>query len=233
MYRDRLIEIVDFAYLRLREKINGGRICVENEASLQLQLSSILKSVGELFERSKNELFSIELEKPVLLSDGRFEKSGTTKAKIDVWISFENLETKAKHSCAIELKFFKYANHREPNNRYNVFSDIQNLEAYGDFADLGFLIVATDHHHYVNQDSYSNDTSDFDFRHGKSYDSGTVLTYKTNKPYGDPITLGSSYSFAWDECTGGIHFLKLSVLPRQGSNTMLQGTLRDKATQRP
>jgi hypothetical protein len=60
MYRDRLIEIVEFAYLRLRERINGGRICVENEASLQLQLSSILKSTGELYERSKSELFSIE-----------------------------------------------------------------------------------------------------------------------------------------------------------------------------
>ena len=221
MNRDRLIEIVEFAYLRLREKINGGRICVENEASLQLQLSSILKSTGELYERSKSELFTIELEKPVLLSDGSFAKSGTTKAKIDIWISFENQETKAKHSCAIELKFFKQVNHREPNNRYDVFSDIQNLEAYGDCADLGFLIVATDHHHYVRQDSYSIDTADFDFRHEASYESGTILTYKSDKPYGDPITLSSSYKFAWDECTGGIHFLKMQVLPRKSSNTKL------------
>ncbi|WP_219909339.1 hypothetical protein [Nitrosomonas oligotropha] len=219
MYQDRLIEIVDFAYLRLREKINGGRICIENEASLQLQLASILKSTGELYECSKNELFSIELEKPVLLSDGCFEKSGTTKAKIDVWVSFENLETKTKNSCAIELKFFKYVNHREPNNRYDVFSDIQNLEAYGSFADLGFLIVATDHHHYINKDRYSDGTADFDFRHGKSYEAGTVLTYKTSRPYGDPITLSNSYSFAWDKCTNGVHFLKLPVLPRQGFNT--------------
>jgi len=198
---------------------------VENEASLQLQLSALLKTTGELYERNKNEVFAIELEKPVLLSGGLFEKSGTSKAKIDVWISFEDIETKVKHSCAIELKFFKYANHREPNNRYDVFSDIQNLEAYGDFADLCFLIVATDHHHYVNQDSYSQDTADFDFRHGSHYDAGTVLTYKTAKPHGEPIALGYAYSFAWDECTGGIHFLKLPVLPRSSSNT----TLRDAA----
>ena len=232
MYRDRLIEVVEFSYLRLREKINGGRVCIENEASLQLQLSSILKSTGELYERSKNELFSVELEKPVLLSDAPFKKSGTTKAKIDIWISFENLETKAKHSCAIELKFFKYANHREPNNRYDVFADIQNLEAYSNFADLGFLIVATDHHHYVNKDSFSQDTSDFDFRHGKSYEAGTVLTYKTNKPYGDPITLCNSYSFTWDECSGGIHFLKLSVHPRPRSDATLRETLGDISEQR-
>lgn len=213
MYRDRLIEIVEFAYARLHEKINGGLVFVENEASLQLHLSSLLKIIGELYESNKNEIFSIELEKPVTLSDGRFGKSGTRKAKIDVWIAFENLETKIKHSCAIELKYFKYANHREPNNRYDVFSDIQNLEAYGDFADLGFLIVATDHHHYVNQDSYSQDTADFDFRHGRSYCAGTVLTYKTENPYGDPIFLGNSYSFAWDEFSGGVHFLKLPVVP--------------------
>ena len=232
MYRDRLTEIVEFAYARLREKINGGRICVENEASLQLQLSSLLKTTGELYERNKNEVFSIELEKPILLSDAVFEKSGTSKAKIDIWLSFEDLETKTKHSCAIELKFFKHANHREPNNRYDVFSDIQNLEAYGDAADLGFLIVATDHHHYVNQDSYSSDTADFDFRQGRSYSAGTVLTYRTAKPHGEPIALRNSYSFAWDECAGGIHFLKLPVVPHPGSNTTLQGTLRDKAAPR-
>jgi len=233
MYRDRLTEIVEFAYARLREKINGGRICVENEASLQLHLSSLLKTIGELYESSKNEVFSIELEKPVALSGGCFGKSGTRKAKIDVWISFENLETKTKHSCAIELKYFKLANHREPNNRYDVFSDIQNLEAYGNFADLGFLIIATDHPHYVNQENYSQDTAEFDFRHGKSYRAEAVLTYKTEKPYGDPISLGNSYSFAWDEFSGGVHFLKLSVIPRAGSNLTFERDCREAARVSP
>ena len=219
MYQERLIKVVNFAYCRLREKIGGGRICIDNEASLQLHLSSILKSTGELYERSKSELFSIELESPVRLPDGRLGKSGTTKARIDILISFEIAGTNVKYSCAIELKFFKLANHREPNNRYDVFSDIQNLEAYGGIADLGFLIVATDHQHYVSQDSYSNDTADFDFRQGKRYVSGTVLTYKANKPNGPPIALGGSYSFNWDQHAGGIHFLKLLVLPHQSSNT--------------
>lgn len=211
MYRERLIEIVDFAYARLREKINGGRVCVENEASLQLHLSSILKSVGELYERSKDEVFSIELEKPVQLSEGHFKKSGTRKAKIDVWISFEDVETKKTHSCAIELKYFKRTNQREPNNRYDVFSDIQNLEAYGDIADIGFMIIATDHPHYVNQGVYSSNTADFDFRNGATYKEGTVLNYMTSTPYGDPIELKNSYSFNWDECVGGINFMKLAV----------------------
>lgn len=225
MYRERLTEVVDFAYDRLREKINGGRICIENEASLQLQFSSILKTTGELFERNKNELFSIELEKPVHLPDAHFEKSGTSKAKIDIWISFKNHEKNIGQSCAIELKFFKRSNHREPNNRYDVFSDIQNLEAYGNSADLGYLIVATDHDHYVNKDFYSQDTADFDFRHGKEYKANTILTYKTKKSYGKPIELSYSYLFSWDKSTDGIHFLKLSVTPRPRLNNKVHDSI--------
>lgn len=228
MYRDRLIEIVEFAYTRLCEKINGGRIRIDNEASLQLHFSSLLKSIGELYESSKNEVFSIELERPVELSEGRFEKSGSRKARIDIWITFENLETGKNHSCAIELKYFKQENHREPNNRYDVFSDIQNLEAYGKFVDIGFLIVATDHHHYVNQDSYSQDTADFDFRHGQIYRAGTELKYRTAKPYGEPITLCNSYSFVWNEFSGGVHFLKLRVVPCSVKKAQV---MRDKAAQ--
>ncbi|MCC6375374.1 MAG: hypothetical protein IT465_11270 [Moraxellaceae bacterium] len=213
MYQERLVQVVEFAYARLRERINGRRICVENEASLQLHFSTLLKIVGEMYESSKNEIFLIELEKPVSLSNGCFGKSGTRKAKIDICISFENIETKKKHSCAIELKYFKEVNHREPNNRYDVFADIRNLETYGEFAEIGFLIVATDHNHYVNKSAYSPDTADFDLRDGKTYAAKTVLSYKTNTPYGEDIFLKNDYSFSWDECSNGVHFLKLLVTP--------------------
>lgn len=178
---------------------------------ISLSPKSINVHLDGIFEGKKGEVFTIELEKPVTLSLSQFGKSGTSKAKIDVWISFEDLETKVKHSCAIELKFFKFVNHREPKNRYDVFSDIQNLEAYGEFADLCFLIVATDHHHYINQDSYSPDTADFDFRNGRHYEAETLLTYRTVTPHGPPIWLKNSYDFVWHECADGIHFLKLSV----------------------
>ncbi|MCG8317794.1 MAG: hypothetical protein MI976_31675 [Pseudomonadales bacterium] len=78
---------------------------------------------------------------------------------------------------------------REPNNSYDVFKDLCNLESYGEFADFGVLLVAIDHSHYINQDAYSQDTADFDFRHGASYVSGTELSYRTAKPYGEPIKL--------------------------------------------
>jgi hypothetical protein len=186
---------------------------VENEASLQLQFSSIIKDVGELLVWSADELFTIELEKPVSLSIGNFGKSKTNKAKIDIFFTFQDRSNKVIHACAVELKFFKKNNHREPNNRYDVFSDISNLECYGEVAEHCYLVIATDHDHYVDQSEYSADTADFDFRDGSKYVDGTHLEYRTSTPYGEPITLTSSYEFSWERVTGGINFLKLAVDP--------------------
>ena len=214
---DRLVRVFDLAYECLRRKINGGRIRVENEASLQLQFAAILKSVGELLEVERDEFFAIELEKPVTLSDRSFGKSGSAKAKIDIYFSYTNATTKAVRSCAVEMKFFKKQNHREPNNRYDVFADIHNLENYGHVADQCFMVVGTDHDHYVNQPQYSADTSDFDFRQGASYAAGATATYRTAKVYGAPITLRGSYAFAWDQTREGLHFLRVHVEPARES----------------
>jgi hypothetical protein len=95
------------------------------------------------------------------------------------------------------------------------FLDIHNLESYGSFAECCFLLVATDHDHYVNHDSYSPDTSDFDFRQGKLYNAGTIATYRTTTPYGNPITLNNSYQFVWNQEVSGLHFLQLAVNPKK------------------
>lgn len=213
---DRLIRVFDLAYECLRRKINGGRIRVENEASLQLQFSAILKSVGELLEVERDEFFSIELEKPVALLDGSFGKSGSSKAKIDIWFAYTNASTNTVRSCAVEMKFFKKQNHREPNNRYDVFADIHNLESYGHHAEQCFMVVGTDHDHYVNQAEYAEATKDFDFREGREYVAGTAATYRTTKGYGEPITLRGSYEFNWDQASGGLHFLSVPVVPVRG-----------------
>jgi len=213
MYNDRLKQIISLAFKSLYEKINGGLIVVDHEASLQLQLSSILKILGELFIYQRTEIFSIELEKPVTLSEGSFKKSRSSKAKIDIFISIENIKTKEKHNCAVELKFFKKANHREPNNRYDVFKDIHNLESYGEFTDYGVLVVATDHEHYISKEIYSKDTCDFDFRNGSKYEAGQKLEYRTVKPYGNPIRLKGNYEFKWRSPIKGISFMFLEVNP--------------------
>jgi len=213
MYTDRLKKIVNLAYESLYEKIAGGVIIIENEASLQLQFSSIIKTIAEIYIYQKDELFSIELEKPVILSSGVFSKSNSSKARIDIFISIENLISGEKSNCAIELKFFKKANHREPNNRYDVFKDIHNLENYGDFVNMGILLVATDHEHYISQEKYSSETSDFDFRENSKYIKGTQLEYKTNTPYGKPIVLNNTYIFKWKRNPTKISFMLLDIKP--------------------
>lgn len=212
-HEQRIKQIVSVAYERLCGKITGQRIQVANEASLQLQFASILKTIGELYEESPSERFDIELEKNVTLTGGKFVKSGTENAKIDIWISLSDAESEERHACAIELKYFKRANHREPNNRYDVFKDLKNLERYGEFADVGFLLVATDHPHYINQEEYSSDTEDFDFRHGTEYKAGTEMVYRTEKPHGVPITLSNNYTFKWQTVESSLSFLFVSVVP--------------------
>lgn len=83
----------------------------------------------------------------------------------------------------------------------------------GGVADCGFLVVVTDHDHYVCKDGYSPGTGDFDFRNDTTYQAGTPLSYRTEKPYGTPITLGNSYQFRWTTLRNDWHVLRLAVNP--------------------
>jgi len=210
-YRVRLARIVNDGYYILTQKIHNGRISVDNEASLQLHYSSILKTLGELYEFSKADLFSIELEKNVVVAEGAFVKSKSEKARIDIFLKLEDRIADKSTSCAIELKFFRKKNYREPNNRYDVFKDLSNLENYGDECDLRYFIIGTDHTHYVFQSSYSDGTGAFDFRDRKSYMAGTELVYNTPKPYGPKLILSNSYEFKWDMFDDKYYFMKLEV----------------------
>lgn len=115
----------------------------------------------------------------------------------------------------MELKFYKKVNQREPNNRYDVFKDISRLEQCSDVADLAFMLVATDHPHYIEHSIYSSDTHDFDLRHGRRYSAGTKLSYRTNNPYGPAIILAHSYTFEWSEATSSLRYMLLEITPDQ------------------
>jgi hypothetical protein len=192
-----LEEIISLGLKLFKNKISGGTIDFNNEASMQMQLGIILNTIGKLFESKQNDTFNIELESNFFI-DSYFTKSKSNKARIDIAMCFGNKE--AYSTAAIELKYFKKSNLKEPNNRYDVFCDISNLEKYKeDFFDIGYLLVLTDHEHYVSKEKYSDDTKDFDFRHNKRYKSGTELIYRTEKPYGEPIILNGNYNFKWND----------------------------------
>lgn len=152
--------------------------------------------------------FHLEFETYNGLNDESI-KSGSKRARVDLLLKYrgENNSTTA----AIELKFFKKENHREPNNRYDVFRDIALLEQYKkNGIDLCYFLLATDHSHYYNQNKYSADTADFDFRSGKEYKAETMLSYRTQIPYGKDICLSRDYEFLWNKIND-LYFLKIKV----------------------
>lgn len=207
---DRLQQIIEQAYSIVCARIKGGRIKIDNEASLQLQLGMVLQTLGSLCEFGENDRFAIILEHT-------FELKATTNkcpkkhARADIYMEL----TDGKEKCAaiIELKYFKKANAREPNNRYDFFADLENLEQYHrqGKSQINYLIAGTDHsHYYSDANPISAETGDFNFRDGRQYKAGAVLEYKTKKPYGGKITLTQDYSFKWN-IANPYAFIKVKV----------------------
>lgn len=202
--RDLVMEIIHRSFEILLAQINNGRIVIENEIDLQLQYSYLLKNLGELHQFSLEDVFTIRLEVP-FSSQVPLVKSNSERAKIDIVLALtDRIGQIEPVKCAIELKYFKATNHREPNNRYDAFADIKNIETYIEegIADFGVFLLGTDHMHYVNKSMYSTNTADFDMREGSSYKASKKLVYKTNKPYGSDIVLKNDYDFEWTEING-------------------------------
>lgn len=201
-------EIVETAYKLLTNKLAYGGLTARNESAFQLEFGHILKTLGQLYEFRLADKFHLDFETYIALN-GTSIKSKSDRARVDLLLKYQDNDSST--TAAIELKFFKKENHREPNNRYDVFKDISNLEMYKNQGiDLCYFILATDHQHYCFQDKYSRDTADFDFRHNSIYKAGTTLKYKTQKPYGDDVSLNQDYCFKWDEIKD-LYFLKVKV----------------------
>lgn len=201
-------EICETAYSLLIQKLAFGGITAKNEPAFQLELGHILKTLGQLYEFRIEDKFHLDFETYINLNEQSI-KSKSDRARIDILIRYQDNDTITK--AAIELKFFKEDNNREPNNRYDVFKDLSNLELYKRHdIDICYFILATDHKHYVNQVSYSEKTGDFDFRHDKKYVSKTVLQYKTATPYGPDLVLENDYHFKWKRINE-LYFLKVEI----------------------
>ena len=134
-YRERLLVIIEQACTILCNKIAGNEIRVKNEASMQLQLGAILKTIGQLYEFSPADHFQIELETPEDISETLKSKKG---ARCDIKLAFfEGRQSTAKAKAFIELKFFKKAKDSSSSetftdNRLSVLMDLENLEHYQD-----------------------------------------------------------------------------------------------------
>ena len=108
----------------LTHKLAFGVLTARNESAFQLEFGHILKTIGQLYEFRLVDKFHLEFETYISLN-GTSIKSKTDRARVDLLLKYQDDDSSTE--AAIELKFFKKENHREPNNRYDVFKDISNL----------------------------------------------------------------------------------------------------------
>lgn len=152
--KERLKEIVKISYNLLCNEIAGSSITIYNEASLQMHLGVILKQVGRLYEYTKTDRFSIDLETWQEI-DGTL-KSKNGRARCDINLKMENEQE--KYEVALELKYFKYSEHEAvTDNRFSILLDLENLEQYqaNNPTLLCYEIVYTDNVNYTKLDNRS------------------------------------------------------------------------------
>ena len=202
-YDDRLKEIVDISYKLLCHKIVNENISIQNEASMQMQLGVILKQVGQLYEFSLKDRFSVELETWQDITPT--SKSTKGRARCDISLKITNGEETSE--AAIELKYFKYSSTNEAvtDNRFSLLLDLKNLEQYKYKNNklLCYEIVFTDNENYTKADNRSKIKITPTI-------SGYIKTNTTAKNY-DTIELNNTYSSKWDSYSKKHHFLKIDL----------------------
>lgn len=190
-------------------QVNRGEFGETNEATVQHHLALSL----HLLARQQDIPFTIIIERRVRRANGSvFPKRLRNTAEIDIFFTVGEEQTR----CAVELKLFKRINQREPNNRYDSYADLANLEVYlEDHCDIGFFVLLTDHPHYYDPEyrPHKPDTADFSLRAGHVYQARRELVYRTNNPYGPPLALSRNYTFHWQNDGNEWRFMILRVLP--------------------
>lgn len=183
----RLQEIVDLSYHILCNKVAAGSISLPNEASLQMQLGTILNWVGKLYEFDKHDRIVVELESPKEIDTTT--KSSNGKARCDIYVTLVHGNSKA--TAAIELKHLKRSvNEAVTDNRFSVYQDLENLECYKKKEPklLCYEIVYTDNlNHTVHKPHLT-----VNIGHGAVADTHVKYTKERE------ITLKGSYTFGWN-----------------------------------
>jgi hypothetical protein len=190
-------------------KVNRGELGETNEATVQHHLALCL----HLLAMQAGLPFSIIMERRVQRANGAvFPKKQRNTAEIDIFFTIGEDRTR----CAVELKLFKRANQREPNNRYDSYADLANLEIYlEEHCAVGFFVLLTDHPHYYDPafGPHRPGTADFSLREGHVYKARRELVYQTDIAYGPPLTLSHDYTFHWQNTENQWRVLSLKILP--------------------
>ena len=207
--------IVEMAYNLLCQKIAAESISIFNEASLQLHLGTILKSLGQLYEFSSEDHFVIELEKP-------FNKVFTSKsndaARCDIVIAFKR-GGKDMAQAFIELKYFKASldpksAEATKDNRFGLFMDLENLETYRDASSAQIELPLCYEIAFAQNGTYADPAARSSLKTGNGcwtnqsrtldeMDDRLLVRYAKRKP----IHLRGNYKFEWSSYANNKHSL--------------------------
>ena len=162
-YEERLQNIIYLSYSLLCKKIVGGEVVAKNEASIQHQLSLILKQIGQHYLFSPQDRFEITLEKDITFSEPP-NKSPKKKARCDIWLTMSKLgEINTSISAAIEIKYFKRGERKNSleattDNRFALMFDLENLEKYRNLEGklLCYEVVYTNNPNYANENTIAS-----------------------------------------------------------------------------
>lgn len=217
-YKDRLIDIIDLSYNLLCNKIAGGEIIVDNEASLQHQLSLILKQIGQHYLFSIYDRLEVVLEKDLKLNKPT-NKSPKKSARCDIWLTMK--DTLGKNNVvnvAIELKYFKYSktNEATTDNRFYLLFDLENLEQYKkeektNKADLCYAFV------YSTNSNYANDNTTSTIKLSPKITKTAERNVQKNKTSGEQyvihqkVDLNNEYAANWINYNKHHYFLKVDL----------------------
>lgn len=195
-YKERLLEIIDLSYKLFCNKVNERSIEIPNEASFQLQLGTIMKIVGQLYEYNEKDVFVIKLESPQEIECT--EKSINGKALCDIELNFRYGNT-CKAKAYIELKHFrKSKTAASTDNRFALFKDLKNLETYKSPSDICCEIVFSNDENYTIKGKSKIDI-------GNKVLSPKTIFYTPDKI----VSLKNEYFFKWDSYSEECHFLKI------------------------
>ena len=209
-HKERLELIINQAYFLLCNKIAGEEIVVKNEASMQMQFGTILKSLGGLYEFSATEHFHIELETPEWISETAKSKNG---ARCDIKLAFyEGRQSIPKAQAFIELKYFKIpdtssSTEATTDNRFGVLMDIENLERYQ--AELRF---GNSVRPLCYEIVFAENSTYYSAKRATGYDIGEGVTSESSYSYcGKTVCLKNTYTFHWDKYSDNQYWLKIKI----------------------
>ena len=214
-YEERLAKIIQLSYDLLCGKIVGCDVEVNNEASLQHQLSLILKHIGQQFLFAKEDRFEVELEKDIPIKSAT-NKSPNQKPRCDIWLTMRDINNEDSIAeAAIEIKFFKYNKGTEAttDNRYALLFDIENLEQYKKEHErplLCYEVLYTNNPNYTKEDTNSEiKLAPFITQSAQR----TVAKKKNGVVYSkhQKVDLDYMYVANWDNYDSKHYFLKIDL----------------------